>query len=40
MIDINKQIDYWKNGAVNDLETAELLISGKKNILKDCFFAI
>jgi HEPN domain-containing protein len=32
MIDINKQIDYWKNGAVNDLETAELLISGKKHI--------
>ena len=28
----NKQIDYWKNGAVNDLETAELLISGKKYI--------
>lgn len=29
---MNKQIDYWKNGAVNDLETAELLISGKKYI--------
>jgi len=32
MIDINKQIDYWINGAVSDLETAELLISGKKYI--------
>ena len=32
MIDINKQIVYWLNGAESDLETAELLISGKKHI--------
>jgi HEPN domain-containing protein len=32
MIDINKQLDYWKNGADNDLETAELLISSRKYI--------
>ena len=32
MIDINKQIDYWINGAVSDIETAELLITGKKYI--------
>lgn len=32
MIDINKQIDYWVNGAVSDIETAELLITGKKYI--------
>jgi len=32
MIDINKQIDYWVNGAISDIETAELLINGKKYI--------
>jgi HEPN domain-containing protein len=32
MIDINKQIDYWLNGAVNDIDTAEILIAGKKYI--------
>ena len=32
MIDINKQIDYWANGADSDIETSELLITGKKYI--------
>lgn len=32
MIDINKQIDYWTNGSKSDIETAELLINGKKYI--------
>ena len=32
MIDINKQIDYWAKGAINDIETAALLITGKKYI--------
>lgn len=32
MIDINKQINYWENGAASDIETAELLITGKKYI--------
>lgn len=27
---IEKQIDYWKSGADNDLETAEILIQNKK----------
>ncbi len=26
IMDINKQIEYWKSGAVNDIDTAELLI--------------
>jgi len=26
MIDINKQIEYWSEGAEDDLSTAELLI--------------
>ena len=32
MIDINKQIGYWLQGANSDIETAELLVAGKKNI--------
>ena len=32
MINIKKQIDYWKNSAESDLETAEILISNKKYI--------
>ena len=32
MIEINKQIDYWVKGAANDIETAELLVTGKKYI--------
>jgi HEPN domain-containing protein len=30
MIDINKQIDYWQTGAINDMDTAEILVSNKK----------
>jgi HEPN domain-containing protein len=37
MIDLNKQIDYWIHGAQNDIETAALLISGKK-YLEGLFF--
>ena len=37
MFDLEKQIDYWKRGADNDIETAELLISGKK-CLEGLFF--
>lgn len=37
MVDLNKQIDYWIHGAQNDIETAELLISGKK-YLEGLFF--
>ena len=29
-INIEKQIEYWKSGAVSDLETAEILIQNKK----------
>ena len=32
MIDINKQIDYWSKGAYSDIETAELLQTGKKYV--------
>ena len=37
MIDINKQIEYWKNGAESDIETAKILISNKK-YLQGLFF--
>lgn len=37
MMDLNKQIEYWNSGAESDLETAELLISGKK-YLEGLFF--
>ncbi|MDP3642642.1 MAG: HEPN domain-containing protein [Bacteroidota bacterium] len=37
MFDIEKQINYWTRGAENDVETAELLISGKK-YLEGLFF--
>jgi len=37
MIDITKQIDYWVNGAEDDLLTAELLIR-EKRILHGLFF--
>lgn len=29
-INIEKQIEYWKSGADNDLDTAEILIQNKK----------
>jgi hypothetical protein len=38
MIDVNKQIEYWINGAENDLLTAGLLIR-EKRILHGLFFA-
>ena len=37
MIDINKQIEYWKTGAESDLETAEILINNNK-LLHGLFF--
>ena len=37
MIDIKKQIDYWINGAEDDLKTADLLIR-EKRILHGLFF--
>ncbi len=36
-MDINKQIEYWKSGACNDIETAELLIKNNK-LLHGLFF--
>lgn len=32
MVDIQKQIDYWINGAENDIITADLLIREKRNL--------
>ena len=42
MIDTSKQIDYWVNGAYSDIETAELLLTGKKYVesLFFCHLAI
>jgi len=42
MLDINKQIDYWTKGAFSDIETAELLLKGKKYVgsLFFCHLAI
>lgn len=37
MIEINKQIDYWVKGSQSDIETAELLIIGKK-LVEGLFF--
>lgn len=36
-MDIDKQIEYWKSGAVNDIDTAELLINNNK-LLHGLFF--
>lgn len=36
-MDINKQIECWKSGAVNDIDTVELLINNNK-ILHGLFF--
>ena len=35
--DLQKQIDYWKNGALSDIETAEILIE-KEKLLHGLFF--
>lgn len=32
MVDIQKQIDYWINGAEDDIITADLLIREKRNL--------
>ncbi|MBU2447544.1 MAG: HEPN domain-containing protein [Bacteroidetes bacterium] len=37
MIDIQKQIEYWRDQAVSDMETAEILIE-KKKFLHGLFF--
>ncbi|MCD4697227.1 MAG: HEPN domain-containing protein [Bacteroidales bacterium] len=37
MIDIEKQIEYWRSGALNDIDTAVLLIKNNK-ILHGLFF--
>ena len=37
MIDIQKQIDYWRDQAISDMETAEILIE-KKKLLHGLFF--
>ena len=37
MIDIEKQIEYWKLGAFDDLETAKILID-KNRLLHGLFF--
>ncbi|OQA02477.1 MAG: HEPN domain protein [Planctomycetes bacterium ADurb.Bin401] len=38
MVDILEQINYWKNGAVEDLQAAEHLINGNK-VRHGLFFA-
>ncbi len=38
MIDIQKQIDYWRNGAVEDYDVAKSLIDQRK-IRHGLFFA-
>ncbi len=37
MINLQKQIDYWVNGAMEDLETAKILIE-RKRVLHGLFF--
>ena len=37
MPDINKQIEYWRNTADNDINTAEILINSKK-LIEGLFF--
>jgi len=37
MINVQKQIDYWVNGAVDDLKSAEILIDSKR-MLHGLFF--
>lgn len=37
MIDIKKQIEYWKTGAIDDLESAKILIE-KNRLLHGLFF--
>ncbi len=37
MINIQKQIDYWINGAIDDLESAKVLVE-RKRLLHGLFF--
>ena len=37
MIDIEKQVHYWSNGAIDDLESAKILIE-RNRILHGLFF--
>ena len=37
MIDFEKQIEYWKNGAIDDLESAKILIE-RNRLLHALFF--
>ncbi len=37
MINIDKQIEYWQLGALDDLETAKILIESKR-LLHGLFF--
>lgn len=37
MIDIEKQIEYWKNGAIDDLKSAKILIE-RNRLLHGLFF--
>jgi len=37
MIDIHKQVEYWKSGAFDDLETAKILIESNR-LLHGLFF--
>lgn len=37
MVDIDKQIEYWLNGAKDDIVTAEILIQ-KNRLLHGLFF--
>ncbi|MCK5456412.1 MAG: HEPN domain-containing protein [Melioribacteraceae bacterium] len=37
MIDFEKQIEYWKNGAIDDLESAKILIE-RNRLLHGLFF--
>ena len=32
MIDIDKQREYWRNGAFNDMDTAVILVANKKYV--------
>ena len=36
MINIDKQIKYWKNNAITDINTAEILINNKRIYVVEC----